>query len=218
MLAFPNPLLCLITDELQEPGEVERKTVDACDAGCRLVQLRNRILGARSLLAHAERMREITAARGALLAINAGCEVPATIGADAIHLPGAAPSADEQRAAFGASIGIGRSIHSSREVERFASERPDYFQFGPVFSTASKARYGAPQGVERVRETAERIAITAGDTKLVAVGGIEASNLAAVIDNGADGIAVIGAVMSAADAADATSELLVALRLARAGR
>jgi thiamine-phosphate pyrophosphorylase len=218
LLAFPNPLLCLITDELQEPGEVERKTADACDAGCRLIQLRNRILGPRSLLAHAERMREITTTRGSLLAINAGCEVPAAIGPDAIHLPGAGPSAGTQRAAFGESIGIGRSVHSSKEVERFAPERPDYFQFGPVFATASKARYGAPQGVGRLREIAERIASSGGGAKLVAVGGIDADNLAGAIDNGADGIAVIGAVMSAADAAEATNELLNALRLARANR
>lgn len=218
MLAFPNPLLCLITDELQEPGEVERKTAEACDAGCRLVQLRNRIMGPVSLRAHAERLREITAARGALLAINAGCEAPAEIAPDAIHIPGAGPPADVQRRRFGNEIGIGRSIHSSKEVDDFAAEKPDYFQFGPVFATASKARYGAPQGLERLRETAARIANATGSPKLVAVGGIRANNLAAAIDNGADGIAVIGAVMRAADAAEATNELLSALRNARANR
>ncbi len=190
---------------------------DACDAGARLVQLRNRFLDQAALRAHAERLRAITAERGALLAINARSNVAADMQADAFHLPAGGETLGEARARFGKASGIGRSIHSIAEIEEFESQCPDYVHFGPIYPTASKARYGPPQGLEGLREVARRIGQLARRPKLVAVGGISENNVVEVIDSGAEGIAVIGAVMSAPDAGGATYALLAALRNASDG-
>ena len=217
MLALPSPLLCLITDDAIGLQDVEARVAEACDAGARLVQLRNRLLEQSALRAHAERLRAITAQRGALLVINARSNVAADMQADAFHLPADGEAVDEARARFGKDCGIGRSIHSIAEIDEFESQCPDYVHFGPIFPTASKARYGSPQGLEGLREVARRIAQLAQRPKLVAVGGINKANVMKTIDDGADGIAVIRAVMSAPDAGEATYALLTALRNASDG-
>ena len=197
--------------------DVEARVADACDAGVRLVQLRNRFLDQTALRGHAERLRAITAERGALLVINARSNVAPDFQADAFHLPAGGEAVDEARARFGQDCGIGRSIHSIAEIDGFESQCPDYVHFGPIYPTASKARYGPPQGLDGLREVARRIAQLARRPKLVAVGGIEKDNVAETIGGGADGIAVIGAVMSAPDAGEATYALLTALRNASDG-
>jgi thiamine-phosphate pyrophosphorylase len=212
LLPLPSPLLCLITDDAMDLQDVEARVADACDAGARLVQLRNRFLDQAALRAHAERLRAITAERGALLAINARSNVAPDLQADAFHLPADGEAMGEAKARFGKDSGIGRSIHSIAEIDGFESQCPDYVHFGPIYPTASKARYGPPQGLEGLREVVRRIARLARRPKLVAVGGIDKDNVAETIDGGADGIAVIGAVMSAPDAGEATYALLAALR------
>jgi thiamine-phosphate pyrophosphorylase len=89
-----------------------------------------------------------------------------------------------------------------------ASREPiDYLAFGPLFGTTSKDSEYEARGLEALREIAALVA----PLPLVAIGGIDRDNAAAVVAAGASGVAVIGAVAGAADPILATRELVAAL-------
>ena len=81
---------------------------------------------------------------------------------------------------------IGASCHSVQSAQAAAAAGADYIIFGPVFDTPSKAKFGAPQGVERLREVCAAVQIP-----VLAIGGIDASNAAECFGAGASGVAAI---------------------------
>jgi thiamine-phosphate pyrophosphorylase len=81
-------------------------------------------------------------------------------------------------------IGVScHSLESARATERGGA---DYIFFGPVFATPSKAAFGAPQGIERLREVCASVSIP-----VLAIGGVNSGNTPDCIAAGAAGIAAI---------------------------
>ena len=81
---------------------------------------------------------------------------------------------------------IGVSCHSSDSARAAERGGADYIFFGPVFATPSKASFGSPQGIERLREVCAAVEIP-----VLAIGGVSAENAPACIEAGAAGIAAI---------------------------
>lgn len=193
----------LVTDRAQTDG---RSLIDVVSAalkgGVGAVQLRERGLETRALLELATALRAATRATGAALLINDRIDVALACDADGVHLPGHSFAVAEARALLGPQRLIGVSTHHPDEVRDAAAAGADFAVFGPVFATPSKAAYGAPLGVDAL--TRARAATT---LPLFAIGGVDASTVAAVRDAGADGVAVIRAVLAADDPAAATAEL-----------
>jgi thiamine-phosphate pyrophosphorylase len=81
---------------------------------------------------------------------------------------------------------IGASTHSLEAARAAEREGADYIFFGPVFATPSKAEYGAPQGIERLREVCAAVAIP-----VLAIGGVRYENTGACLEAGAAGVAAI---------------------------
>ncbi len=90
---------------------------------------------------------------------------------------------------------IARSTHSVDAVLRAQDGGADFVTFGPIFETPSKSAYGPPQGLEALRA----VTAAAGSFPVIAIGGITLERVAACIEAGASGIAVIGAVWDAPD-------------------
>ena len=183
-------------------------------------QLRARGWSGREFHSAAERLREITRLAGSRLVIHDRVDVAIAIGADGVHLPGDGIDPRRVRALLDArdrsSTTLGLSVHSTDEIRALGRE-VDGVQFGPVFETASKRAFGSPQGLDGLRRAVEAArALGAQSPRIIAVGGIVSGQAGAVLAAGADGIAVIGAVMRAADPAGAALELVAALRRARA--
>lgn len=91
---------------------------------------------------------------------------------------------------------VGVSCHSLDAAKTAASRGADYIFFGPVFATPSKAQYGPPQGLERLREVCSSLAIP-----VLAIGGITLQNVPACLAAGARGIAAIRLFQEAPDPA-----------------
>ena len=195
----PPPGLVLVTDRRATEGRDLVRVVEAAlDAGLPAVQLREKDLPGRPLLALAEQLRAATARTGALLLVNDRIDVALAAGADGVHLGGGSVPVEVARRLVGPDAVIGVSTHAPGEVPAGA----DFAFFGPVWETPGKE----PVGPERLAA-----AVRAARVPVLAIGGVTAARLPAVEAAGAAGAAVIRAILAAPDAARATRELLAAL-------
>jgi thiamine-phosphate pyrophosphorylase len=176
---------------------------EAVRAGVRVVQLRDRTADGRLLFDTAERLRQITNAQSAHLLINDRVDVALAAAADGAHCPEHGFPVKAARALLGPDRWIGASAHSVEAARRAARDGADFVFFGPIFHTPSKARFGAPLGLDALREAA-----TAADAPVFAIGGVTPENAGRCMDHGAAGVAAISALLRAHDvrAAVATFE------------
>lgn len=196
--------LHLVTDRDATASRPLRDVVSAAlRGGATAVQLREKDLDTRKLLDLARELRALTQEYRAHLLINDRIDVALAAGADGVHLPSNSFAVTDARRLLGASAIVGVSTHSVEQVRRAAADGADYAVFGPVFDTPAKRRYGAPLGLAALHEAVEASALP-----IVAIGGIDASNAVAVAATGCAGIAVIRAILSADDPAQAAGDLL----------
>jgi thiamine-phosphate pyrophosphorylase len=198
--------LYLITDRAaacRPPADV----VEECLAvGLRAVQLREKDLEARDLLALADTLREATRRHGARLIVNDRADVALAASADGVQRTHASLPVAALREITPAGFLVGASVHSEAEARDATAQGADFIVFGPVYDTASKRRYGPPQGLAALEAVARAV-----DRPVLAVGGLTPERVAEVLAAGAAGVAVIGAIYAAARPADATKAFLDAL-------
>ncbi len=193
----------LITDRKQaKGGDILAAIAAALDGGVRAVQLREKDLGGRELFSLAEEMRRLTARYGARLLVNDRADVARAAGADGVHLGAGSIPVGEARRLLGDDALIGRSTHGIEELAAAARDGADFATFGPVYATPSKATYGPPVGV-----AALAAACAAEKIPVFALGGVGPGNMHETLKAGAFGIALISAVVAAADPRAAALEL-----------
>ena len=192
----------LVTDRRQAGGEDALvAAVDAAvGAGVDVVQLREKDLASADLLALAQRLRDVTQGR-ALLMVNNSLDVALASGADGVHLPEASAMVDRPSTGFL----IGRSVHSLTAARRAESEGVDYMVAGPVYQTGSHA------GVPPAGPTLVQTISSAVSVPVLAIGGIDAPNVAELLTAGATGIVVISAILGSPQPANRARYLRAAL-------
>jgi thiamine-phosphate pyrophosphorylase len=207
---LPDPPLLVITDRHQARGSLETVAEAAFAGGCRWLSLREKDLDMASRAALLRRLVAIGRRFGATVMVHEDLEAAVAAASGGVHLPsGASPIAARRR--LGAAALIGCSTHDARELE--AAAGADYATLSPIFPSASKPGYGPALGVARLAATA-----AAARLPLVALGGIDATNITQCIDAGAAGVAVMGGVMAAADVAVVMAGLTGTLATALAAR
>lgn len=198
--------LYLITDRAaasRPPADV----VEEClAAGLRAVQLREKDLEARDLLALADTLREATQRHGARLIVNDRADVALAASADGVQRTHSSLPVSALRGFTPPGFLVGASVHSEAEARDAAAQGADFIVFGPVYDTASKRRYGPPQGLAALEAVTRAV-----DRPVLAVGGLTPERVPEVLAAGAAGVAVIGAIYAAARPADATKAFLDAL-------
>jgi thiamine-phosphate pyrophosphorylase len=204
--------LYVVTDRQLTGGRPLLTVVEAAlRGGARAFQLREKDLTPRELYPLALEMRQLTRAYGARLLVNDRIDVALAVGADGVHLTTVSLPAHVARQLLGPERLIGISTHNLAEARAAAEGGADFVVFGPVFFTPSKAPYGQPVGLDSLRAVRAAVKIP-----ILAIGGVKKANLDQVLAAGAEGIAVISAIISADDPAAATQDLLVTLHAARA--
>lgn len=175
----------------------------ALAGGVRMVQLREKDLAVRDLLPLAQAVRNLTARAHAKLFINGRMDICLAVDADGVHLRSDRIPADTVRKILGPDRWIGVSAHSLDEARRAQEEGADYITLGPIYETPSKAPYGPPIGVHTLQEVRRQIKIP-----IFAIGGIHSHRVSEVMRSGADGIALISAIMKSENPKQAASELI----------
>lgn len=204
VLSPQSSVLYLVTDRYQTRGRPLLEVVEAAlRGGVRLVQLREKDLPTRDLVALARRLRSVTRRHAAALLINDRIDVAVAVDADGIHLPASSFRVEDARKLLGPKRIIGVSTHSPEEAAAAGKTPADFVVFGPVFDTPSKRQYGAPVGRERLSD-----AVRSTDLPVIAIGGITPDRIGPILDCGAAGIAVIRAILEAGDPEEAARRCL----------
>lgn len=191
--------LYLITRPLPE---LERVVEASLQAGVRLVQYRAKEADDRSRLAEAQALRALCRRHGALFLVNDRIDLALAVDADGVHLGQDDLPPALARRLLGPEKLIGRSTHALEQLQQAERDGCDYVGVGPVNATPTKPGR-TPVGLEYVRQAAAEARIP-----WFAIGGIEASSLAPVLEAGASRVAVVRAITDADDPAAATTELL----------
>ena len=160
-----------------------------------LIQIREKKLTARAVYELTVRAAAITRGSATLLLINDRADIASAAGADGVHLTTRSLEATVIRQTFGADFLIGASTHSIAEARRARGDGADFVVFGPVFETASKEIYGAPVGLEKLKE----IAVELAPFPVLALGGVTTDNARDCFQAGATGIAGISLFSQAND-------------------
>lgn len=190
---------------------VEEVVGAAIDSGVTLVQLRDKNVDARPMLALGRRLLELLRPVGIGLIVNDRIDVAQVLGADGVHIGQQDIPYPEARRLLGPAKIIGVSVGSEAEAREAAGWDVDYVGVGPVYATATKPDAGAALGPGE----AARLARVSGH-RAVAIGGIDSANAATLYAAGLEGVATISAICSAPDPGAATRRLVRLMREHRA--
>jgi len=211
MKRMPDYSLYLVTDAaLAGRRAIEEIVREAVAGGVTVVQLREKGASSREMLRQARALRDLLAPRGVPLIVNDRCDVALAAGADGVHVGQGDLPCVLVRELAGPDLVIGVSVSTVEEAVQAERDGADYLGVSPVFETPTKTDTPPAVGLDGLRRIREAVRLP-----LVAIGGIHAGNAAAVIRAGADGIAVVSAIMAAPDPRAAARALAIEVAQAR---
>jgi len=185
MLSLPRLYPILDTSCFSNSRSLFEAAHDLADAGCTLLQYRNKSGQARLMLEEARELRTRLGASVKLI-MNDRADLCLAAGFDGLHVGQDDLLPESARRIIGPALWLGVSTHNPEQLAEADKTSADYLAIGPVFATASKANPDPVVGLEGVRRARELTR-----KPLVAIGGITRANARSVIEAGADAVAVI---------------------------
>lgn len=158
-----------------------------------MLQLREKKLSDRKLIRVGKQIREITRGTYTNFVINDRPDIAMICEADYLHL-GQDDIPIEEACKIVGNMKIGLSTHSIKQAKDALSKKPDYIGFGPIYPTNTKAIPDKPVGVDQLKEV-----LQFSDVPVVAIGGIDNSNIINVINTGAPNVALVKYLMQTND-------------------
>jgi thiamine-phosphate pyrophosphorylase len=186
--------LCVITDE-EVSGLRHHEVVEqALQGGTPMIQLRDKKGNLRSLYEEASVVRHLCRRQGALFVVNDRLDLALAVEADGVHLGQEDLPVRLARPLLRPGMLLGISTHSVAEAREAEAAGADYIGFGPVFPTGTKTGTRPVVGLEGIRMVRAAVHIP-----VVAIGGITLARVEEVIRAGADGVAVISAIVGSGE-------------------
>jgi thiamine-phosphate pyrophosphorylase len=175
----------------------------AATAGAKIVQYRNKTASMNAAYAEALPLRKVAQELGVLFIINDRCDLALAVDADGVHLGQGDIPLHLARKIMGPDKLIGISTHSREQVMAATAGEPNYLGFGPIFTPGSKLDHDPVVGLQGLRTIRPLTALP-----IFAIGGITADRTEDVIRAGADGVAVISAILKAPDISQAVIDFV----------
>ena len=183
----------LVTDSgLSRKGTLS-DVQETVESGCRIVQYREKNKSTKEMICEASEVRRICRDK-AIFLVNDRIDVALAVDADGVHIGQDDMPIETARKLLGDDKIIGLTVHNRDEAIRAEKNGADYVGLGSIFDTATKKDAGNGIGPERIREVKNAIKIP-----VVAIGGINKENCESVIQNGADSLVAISAVVCSDD-------------------
>jgi len=185
--------LYLVTDRRLSLGRTTCEVVaEAIAGGVTAVQLREKHCSTREFIAEARLVKKLLQGTAIPLIINDRLDVALAVEAEGVHLGQQDMSISDARRLAGSRLIIGISAESLADALRAEAEGADYIGISPVFATATKTDTAKPLGLAGIRQLRAAVRLP-----LVGIGGISVDNAIEVLRAGADGVAVVSAIVSA---------------------
>ena len=203
--------LYLVTDRGLAGG---RPTLDIVEAAVRggvtCVQLREKDCSTREFIEQAQTIRDSLQALAIPLIINDRLDVAMAVKADGVHLGQTDMPLEMARAIVKETMLIGISAESVHDAVAAEKGGADYLGVSPIFATPTKTDTAAPLGLEGLRQIDAKV-----NLPLVGIGGLNQDNAGDVIRSGADGVAVVSAIVAAGNPEQAARNLRATIEEAR---
>lgn len=204
MIVDPGRLrLCLVTDRNLSRGRPLVEIVAAAvRGGATMAQLREKDADTRAFVELARALKTMLAEAGVAFIVNDRVDIALAVDADGVHVGQSDMRVEDVRRLLGPDRIVGLSIDNVDQIRRGDAECADYLGVGPIYAQSTKIDAAPPLGVAGLR------AARALSTRpIIAIGGITPDNAAAVLEAGAQGLAVVSAIVSADDPEAATRRL-----------
>jgi thiamine-phosphate pyrophosphorylase len=203
--------LYLVTDRGLARGRSTLEIVSAAvHGGTTVVQLREKDCSTRDFIEQALTIKEFLKDRGVPLIINDRLDVAQAVKADGVHLGQSDMALGVAKKILGDSMIIGISAESLQDAVEAEKGGADYLGVSPIYATPTKTDTAPPLGLEGLQEIRKAVRLP-----LVGIGGLNRGNAAEVIRNGADGVAVVSAIVAADDPQTAAETLKQIIKEAR---
>jgi thiamine-phosphate pyrophosphorylase len=198
-----NGLYLILDPSASRTRSLDDTLRQSVQAGVRVVQYRNKTASMREAYAEGLPLRKLAAELGILFIVNDRCDLALAVDADGVHLGQGDLPLDLARKVMGPEKLIGISTHNPDQVREASAGKPDYLGFGPIFKPGSKQDHDPVVGIEGLRAVRALTSLP-----VFAIGGITVENVVEVMKAGANGVAVISAILKAPDIKQVVSDFL----------
>lgn len=182
---------------------------NSIDAGCKIVQYREKKKNTDDMIYEAEQLKKLCEGKAVFL-VNDHIDIALAVNADGVHLGQNDLSVNDARKLLGSDKIIGLTVHNEDEAIFAEKSGVDYIGVAPIFFTDTKEDSGAPCGVEMIKKIRVKT-----NLPIVAVGGINKTNVVDVITNGADGVVAVSTVLDSEDVYKSIKDIIDLVREAK---
>ena len=204
MLKYPRSIykLYLVTDRYLAQGRSLLEIIDeAISGGVTLVQLREKTATTKEFLYEGLKIQNLLKQKKIPLIINDRLDIALALDADGLHIGQDDLPLEYARKIWKDKI-LGVSVENISQAIEAEKLGADYLGISPVYQTATKSNIQRALGIQMVRDIRNAVTIP-----LVGIGGMNKRTARATIEAGADGVAVVSAIIAAEDPKNAASEI-----------
>lgn len=180
----------------------------ALEGGCRWVQLRMKNASVDEICPIALQAQALCKAAGATFVIDDHVELVKEIGADGVHLGKNDMPIDEARNILGEKFIIGGTANTFEDVVMHYKNSANYIGCGPFRFTTTKEKLSPVLGLEGYRGIVKQMRENDINIPIVAIGGINAEDIPAIMETGITGIALSGTVLRAENPVEEMKKLI----------
>jgi thiamine-phosphate pyrophosphorylase len=199
-----NPYkLYLVTDDQQDIQTVTRVVKEAVSGGVTAVQVREKHHDIRAFIHRARAIKEVLMGTNVPLIINDRVDVALAVEADGVHLGQSDMPVSVARKIVGSKMLIGLSVENEQQLKESQFLPIDYIGLSAIFATPTKTDTVKQWGISGLQN-----ALKKSKLPIVAIGGINQSNIAKIASTGVEGIAIVSAISHSDDPKKSSETLL----------